>query len=189
MNIGLRSCRVVVAGEAGACAGHIWGNSGIERQQLLHQAAAGRGHQPQFAGVVLKRRVEHPRLLQKVAVDPQRRDHIAGVVGDLGQALALTAHIGQSLNHRHHTLALIHGDSGQSRYRQPSSSQTGFRHHTFFEFRCQSCLLHKLLLLFRGQRSGGSFLVPSPSSLVLVLPIPAFQDEELSCSNTRSVPN
>ena len=60
----------------------------VERHQLLHQPAAGRGHQPQLAAIVREGSGKHSRLLEQIAVEPQRRDHIAGVVRHLGQALA-----------------------------------------------------------------------------------------------------
>ena len=138
----------------------------IERQQLFYQPAAGRGHQPQFVAVVMKRRVEHPRLLQQIAVEPQRRDHVAGVVGYLGQALAPAAQVGQGLDHDLHLLSWVHGVAGQVLCRQARFNQTGCRQsclsqpcccRPLFELRCLHCLSHIPLLLPQWTVISGQF--------------------------------
>jgi hypothetical protein len=72
----------------------------IQGHQLFHQPPAGRGHQPQFAAVVGKWNGQHPRLLQKVAIERQRGDHVARIMRHLGQALATAAQRGQRVHHR-----------------------------------------------------------------------------------------
>ena len=71
---------------------------GVERHQLFHQPAAGRSQQPQLASVMHERNREHARLLQQITIKPQRRHHIAGIVGDFGKAFAVAAQRRQRLH-------------------------------------------------------------------------------------------
>ena len=161
----------------------------IEEQQLLDQPAAGRSHQPEFAGIVDEGSCQHPRLLQQIAIEPQRRDHVAGVMRHLGQAFAPAAQVGQCLHHRLDPPARARGlASGLARSRQarlglPCSGKNCCRQPDLREINHLCCLLLHGSLPFssgvrvRGQRSEirgqdrihstpACSLFPSPYSLV-----------------------
>ena len=70
----------------------------IEGNDLLHKAAAGRSHQPQLVPVMDKGSGEHARLLQQIAIEAQRRDHVARIVRYLGQSLSVTAQRGEGFD-------------------------------------------------------------------------------------------
>ena len=80
----------------------------IEEGQLLHQAAAGLGHQAQFAAVMPVRRGQDARLFEQVAIQRKSRHHVSGVVGQFHQALAVIVDRGQGFHHRLHPPALCH---------------------------------------------------------------------------------
>ena len=78
----------------------------VDGDDLLDQTAACRGHQPQLVPVMHEGSGEDAGLLQQIAVEPQRRDHVARIVGDLGEGLTVTAQRGEGLDDRLDPLAV-----------------------------------------------------------------------------------
>ena len=140
---------------------------GIERHQFFHQAAAGGGDQAQFLGVMRVASSQHAGLLQQIAIERQRRDHIARIVGHFGEGLAPAAQCGEGLDDLFHPPALdaIPG----ARCLGYCGSRLGSLHTLVpFEGRCQVSGV-------RCQVSGVSsqFAVPGFLSLeVCLFPVP-----------------
>lgn len=70
--------------------------------------AAGCGDQAQFVAIVAELRSQNAWLLEKVAIQTQRRDHVSGVVHHLVQSLARVAQRGQGFHDRFNPLVLDH---------------------------------------------------------------------------------
>ena len=77
---------------------------GVDGDDLLHQAAAGRSHQAQLVPIMDEGGGENAGLLQKIAIEPQCSHHVACIVRGLGESLSLAVQSGEGLNHRLHTL-------------------------------------------------------------------------------------
>lgn len=69
----------------------------LDRNELIENAAAGRGDKSKFFSVVNEGVSEDARFLKQFAVEVERRDHVAGVVEDRGQAFTLRAKGGKGV--------------------------------------------------------------------------------------------
>jgi hypothetical protein len=82
------------------------GALGVNGDDLFDQSAARRSHQPQFVPVMNERSGEDARLLQQIAVEPQRCNHVARVVRRLGESLSVTAQGSEGLDDRLNAFAV-----------------------------------------------------------------------------------
>jgi hypothetical protein len=70
----------------------------LDRNQLIENAATGSGDKSKFFSVVNEGVSEDARFLKQFAVEVERRDHVAGVVDDRGQAFTLRAKGGKGVH-------------------------------------------------------------------------------------------
>jgi len=80
----------------------------LDRDELIEEAAAGGGCKSKLFSVVNEGVGENTRFLKQVTVEFKRRDHVAGVVDDIGHAFTLRAKGGKGV-HNVVDLQLFHG--------------------------------------------------------------------------------
>jgi hypothetical protein len=85
-----------------------WCANLLDGNELIEEATAGGGHKSKFVSVVYEGAGENARFLEEIAVKVERRDRVAGVVDDLGQAFAMRAQDGKGV-HNVVELVLFHG--------------------------------------------------------------------------------
>jgi len=137
---------------------------GVKRHQLLDQPAACRRHQAQLLRVVRKRNGQDAGLVEQIAVEPKRSDHVACVVRHLRESFSAAAQGCHCFHDRRHARAFSGAEGG---------SLDGARD-----------LLHGLLP-FRVRRSQCKARSSEPSpGFPNLISVP-----DLSCSVTRRVPN